>query len=76
MGLGSVERFVARRYPQYDWPFNDVDGSGLLVCLSAQLRLARAVLSGNGGSRCRDEHFSFVAVDVDELASAVAALAA
>ena len=45
------------------------------MCFTPQLRIARSVRAGLDGGCCRNEHFPSVAVDVDELASALAALA-
>ena len=59
LGLGAVERLVARGHPQHNRPFHDVNGRGLLDGLTAQLGIAAAVCAGHDGGCFRDEHFPF-----------------
>ncbi len=76
MGLGAVERSVSRGHPQHHRPLDDADGVRLLDRIVLQPRASHPSGFGcdSGWRRCDD----FVAdpAALDELAPALAALAA
>src|ERR1700686_492934 len=76
VGMGSQKRPAARRYSQHHRPFHDADGNCLLAGSGCEARSGNAL---GAGTHCRRDgvaHFPADPAAVDNLASALASLAA
>ena len=76
MGLGTWQRSAAGGHPQRNWDFHDADGAWVLDGFITHANKPVSTGIGLDGGGCGCDYFFAVALDMDDLASALVALAA